>query len=275
MISTVAVGPEGKFDEAGNHRISGYTGSGSRIKLNFLNPAGSMTGKLFPSGSRQDKITVDSPGFPSPATVRVTLIDAANPFVFVDSATLPAVYHQLGPEAPSSLELIESIRRKGAVLLGLANDEAEAALTRATPKIAVLATPRINAHEVNSDNPGAERQPDINVTAYSMGKLHPSLQLTGAVCLGAATGISSTVASDLSRDGRPVEQRRNAPAKADLPGVSEKMAGVAGGEVCIGQRGGTMIADVRVSPFGPRVDGVTVDRTAQRIFEGRVMIGAC
>ena len=235
-----------------------------------------MTRKLFPTGSRQNKITVESPGIPSTVTVRATLIDVANPFILVDSATLPPVYHQLGPEAPPSLELVERIRQKGAVLFGLANDEAEAALTRATPKIAVLATPTINAHETTSDHPQAERQPDINVTAYSMGKVHPSLQLSGAVCLGAATGISSTVASDLSRDGRPVEQRRrNAPAKADLPGISEKMAGAAGGEVCIGQRGGKMLADVKVSPFGPRVEGVTVDRTAQRIFEGRIMVGAC
>lgn len=274
LVSTVRVGPHGKFEEAGSHRISGYTGSGSRIKLNFVEPAGSMTGKLFPSGSRRDRVTVASPGLAATTTVSVTLIDAANPFVFVDSATLPPVYHQLGPEAPASLELIESIRKKGAVLFGLAKDETEAALTRATPKIAVLSTPRINAHVATSYDADAERQPDINVTAYSMGKVHPSLQLTGAVCLGAAMGISSTVASDLSRDGRPPEQRRKAPGKVDLPGVSEKMAGVTGGEVCIGQRAGKMLADVRVNPFGPRVEGVTVDRTAQRIFEGKVMVAA-
>ena len=159
--------------------------------------------------------------------------------------------------------------------MGLAPDLGTAARTLATPKIAVLAPPRINEH---TDRPAAdganERQPDIDVTAFSMGKVHPTLQLTGAVCLGAATGISRTVASDLSRDGRPPEVRRNAPGKADVPAISEKMATVTGGEVCIGQRCGQILADVYVSPFGPCIEGVTVDRTAQRLFEGQVMCAA-
>ena len=246
--------------------------------MKFENPGGSMTGKLFPSGHRQNYITVASPGVSKEVTVRATLIDAANPFIFVDSSTLPPVYHHLGPDDPTSLDLIESIRRQGAVSMGLAPDAETAARTRATPKIAVLAPPRINAHtstpiaDGKTTNNDDERQPDINVTAFSMGKVHPSLQLTGAVCLGAATGVSRTVASDLSRDGRPPEQRRNAPGKADVPAISEKMGSPVGGEVCIGQRGGKMLADVRVSPFGPRVEGVTVDRTAQRLFEGKVML---
>ena len=274
ITSTVAVGPEGRFLEQGDHRISGYAGSGSRIKVKFENPGGSMTGKLFPSGRRQNHITVASPGVPKEVTVRVTLIDAANPFIFVDSSTLPSVYHQLGPDSPTSLTLIESIRRQGAVEMGLAPDRDTAARTRATPKIAVLAPPRINAHTGGATTDAIERQPDIEVTAFSMGKVHPSLQLTGAVCLGAATGISRTVASDLSRDGRPAEERRDAPGKADVPEVSEKMASLVGGEVCIGQRSGKMLADVRVSPFGPSIEGVTVDRTAQRLFEGQVMLAA-
>ena len=268
LTSTVAVCPEGRFFEQGDHRISGFTGAGSRIKLRFEDPGGSMTGKLFPTGRRQDYITVASPGIPSEVTVRTTIIDAANPFIFIDSSTLPLVYHQLGPGAPSSLDLVESIRRKGAVTMGLAPDVESAARTRATPKIAVLAPPRINAHD------GEDRQSDIDVTAFSMGKVHPSLQLTGAVCLGAATGISRTVAADLSRDGRPLSERRNAPGKADLPEISEKMSSLVGGEVCIGQRSGKMLADVRVSPFGPSIEGVTVDRTAQRLFEGQVMLAA-
>lgn len=271
ITSTVAVSPEGRFLQQGDHRISGYTGSGSRISLTFEDPGGSMTGRLFPSGHRQNDITVASRGIPNEVTVRATLIDAANPFIFVNSTTLPPVYHQLGPSAPSSLDMIESIRRKGAVTMGLAPDIEAAARTRATPKIAVLSPPRVNAHTGSPDN---ERQPDIDVTAFSMGQVHPTLQLTGAVCLGAATGISRTVASDLSRDGRPPEERRNAPGKADVPQISEKMSTLVGGEVCIGQRGGMMLADVRVSPFGPRIDGVTVDRTAQRLFEGQVMLAA-
>ena len=282
MNSTVAVCPEGRFLAEGDHRISGYTGSGSRIKMKFENPAGSMTSKLFPSGLRQNDIAVASPGVPEEeVTVRTTLIDAANPFIFVDSSTLPPVYHQLGPHAHTSLDLIESIRRQGAVSMGLAPDSETAARTRATPKIAVLAPPRLNAHTTGgrsssssstaADGNNNERQPDIEVTAFSMGKVHPSLQLTGAVCLSAAICLSRTVASDLSR---PPEVRGGAPGKEDMISdiSKEKMGAAMGGEVCIGQRGETMLADVRVSPCGSCVEAVTVDRTAQRLFEGKVML---
>ena len=283
MNSTVAVCPEGRFLAEGDHRISGYTGSGSRIKMKFENPAGSMTGKLFASGLRQNDITVASPGVPDKkVTVRTTLIDAANPFIFVDSSTLPPVYHQPGPHAPTSLDLIESIRREGAVSMGLAPDSETAARTRATPKNAVLAPPRLIAHTTGGGSSSStaangnnnERQPDIEVTAFSMGKVHPSLQLTGAVCLGAATCLSRTVASDLSRNGGPPEVRRGAPGREDmnLDISKEKMGAAVGGEVCIGQRGETMLADVRLSPCGSCVEAVTVDRTAQRLFEGQVML---
>ena len=252
--------------------------------MKFENPAGSLTGKLFPSGLRQNDITVASPGVAEEeVTVRTTLIDAANPFIFVDSSTLPPVYHQSGPHAPTSLDLIESIRRQGAVSMGLAPDTETAARTRATPKIAVLAPPRLNAHtrgggssssSTAADGNNNERQPDIEVTAFSMGKVHPSLQLTGAVCLGAAICLSRTVASDLSRDGRAPEVRRGAPGKEEITSdISKEKTGAAvGGEVCIGQMGATMLADVRVSPCGSCVEAVTVDRTAQRLFEGQVML---
>ena len=265
LTSTIEVDDEGKFREYGDHRISGYSGTGSRIKIRFDKPVGSMTGKLFPSGTRQNTITVSSPGLDKEVSVRATLIDAANPFIFVDSSTLPPAYHQLGPDSPCSLHLIESIRRKGAVLFGLASDVEQAARTRATPKIAVLSPPRVSAPH--------ERQPDIDVTAFSMGKLHPSLQLTGAVSLGAATGISSTVASDLARDGRPPKVQMPHPwIDVESPHVGEEEPNASGTEVCIGQRGGRMLADVKVGYFGRHIETVTVDRTAQRLFSGKVML---
>ena len=263
LVETIQVDPEGKFLEDGDHHISGFAGSGSRIKVNFIDPAGSMTGKLFPSGQRQNDITVQSPGLEPNVTVRATLIDAANPFVFVDSSTLPKIYHQLGPDAPASLELIEAIRREGAVLFGLAPNVEAAKLTRGTPKIAVLSSPR-RLDEV----PSKHRQPDIDVTAFSMGKVHPSLQLTGAVCLGAATGLPGTIASELSKKASAVGKHPGqlAPPNLSMTPVQR--------EVCIGQRGGQMLADVKIRVPQGEVEGVSVFRTAQRLFEGNVMLAA-
>lgn len=167
-------------------------GTGSEVKVSFLNPAGSMTRMLFPTRKRQDEITVfDNCGL-SRFTVRASLIDAANPFIFIDSSTLPPIYHQLGSSAPESLEIIEAIRRQGAVMCGLAKDIHSASLICGTPKTAVLSPARTQSdHEASI--------PDIQVTSYSMGKVHPTLQLTGAVCLGAALCIEGTVAHTTTR----------------------------------------------------------------------------
>ena len=194
-------------------------------------------------------------------TVRATLIDAANPFVFIEDSTLPDMYHQLGLDSDGSLELIEAIRREGAVFFGLAPNVDAAKLVRGTPKIAVLSAPKVAT--------SGERQPNIDVTAFSMGKVHPSLQLTGAVCLGTAVGTPGTIASKLAKrvvEARPVSENAAAPGGAfDF---------LFGGELCIGQRSGQMLADVKlINPEG-KVAGVSVNRTAQRLFEGNIMLHA-
>lgn len=222
--------------------------------MNFLDPEGSMTGKLFPSGVPQDDITVEWPGMDTEVRVRATLIDAANPFVFVESSTMPDLYHELGPDSPESLALIDALRREGAVLLGLAPTAEAAKLTRGTPKIAVLSSPEVAAV--------GEIQPNIDVTAFSMGKVHPSLQLTGSVCLGTAVGTPGTVASKLSRIGELTEDGDS--QKADDAFVE--------GEVCIAHRSGQILADIMLSDAKNKVAGVSVDRTAQRLFDGNIIL---
>ena len=265
IVETIRVNSQGKFQEEGDHRISGFDGSGSQIKMNFTDPAGSMTGKLFPTGNRQDDITVPIPaGGGSTVTVRASIVDAGNPFVFIHSATMPDIYHQLGPDEPICLDMIENIRREGAVLCGLAHSKEAAGKVRATPKIAVLSSPRNNilfaSDRIQGD--GKERQPDIAVTAFSMGKVHPSLQLTGAVCLAAATSIPGTVAFELRNHMRKLSCVKN-PRSQDR---------ALGEEVCIAQRSGKMLADVQIRYPDMKLEGVSVSRTAQRLFEGNVML---
>ena len=259
-METIEVDDKGMFSEAGTHRISGFSGSGSRIKMNFVEPAGAMTGSLFPSGTRQNDITVDWPDQDTTVTVKASLVDSANPFVFVQLSTMPEMYRELGPDSAASLELIEAIRCEGAVLFGLAPTTDAAHLVRATPKIVVLSP----SAEVTFGEPPA----NIHATAFTMGKVHPSLQLTGAVCLGTAVGTSGTIASKLA-------------SRPDRPGLtSEDMApptssnSTRGGEVRIAQRSGQVLADVMLNHNKDQVSSVTVDRTAQRLFEGNVMLRA-
>ncbi|KAJ4985182.1 hypothetical protein SVAN01_09318 [Stagonosporopsis vannaccii] len=191
IVDTVEVNPDGTVSEDGNYSIPGVKGTGSEIKVAFVDPAGSMTGKLFPTGRRQDTITVQERNG-TRFSVRATLIDAANPFVLVDASTLPSYLNTCKKDSTGYLEHMESIRRAGAVLMGLASSTEAAAKVRGTPKLALLSPPPADAAS-NQENSLA-----IQVLAFSMGKPHPSLQLTGAACLASAVCIDGTVANAIS-----------------------------------------------------------------------------
>lgn len=188
MVETVQLDADGNYLELGNHRIPGVPNPGSELRCAYLDPAGSMTGRLFPSGRRRDELDVpamaDLP-LSVPFRVEATLIDSANPFVFVAETALPRLGSGPGAEAQRHQQ-VEQLRRVAAVAMGLAPSLEAAAQTRGTPKAAMLSSPA----------PGEDA--DIRVQAYSMGKPHPSFQLTGAICLASALCFPGTVAAELS-----------------------------------------------------------------------------
>jgi 2-methylaconitate cis-trans-isomerase PrpF len=162
--------------------------------MTFWKPSGAMTGRLLPSGRPIDTILSQTSSETPPTPVEVSLVDAANPFCFVDGTTLPYTVNDQEPGAPDSLILIKNIKREVAVLMGLARNVEEAALARGTPKIAVLSRPR--------DLAGGSPSPDVQVIAYSMGKIHGSLQLTRAVCLATAARTDGTIAQRIRNSVR-------------------------------------------------------------------------
>ena len=263
-METVEVDEFGFFQPEGDYHIGGFAGSGSRIDVAFMDPAGSMTGKLFPTGRREERLDVELGG--KVISVRATLIDAANPFIFIDRATLPNFIRSLSPDSAEFIDAIERIRRIGAVTYGLAASEEEASRVRGTPKIALLSPP------------SRESKLDIQVTAFSMGKLHPSLQLTGAVCLGAALSVPGTVAARLSTMKETTDEQPPSPPSSDT--ASDKnVAAVADDEnerlFSIGHSSGTI--DVAVKTRYDSEDDVIIEyakvaRTARRLFEGSVIV---
>ncbi|RLM00006.1 hypothetical protein CFD26_106005 [Aspergillus turcosus] len=255
IVETVQVAPDGTFDEEGEYRIPGVAGTSSPIRLAFLSPGGSMTGQLFPSGAQQETLTVQSRTMGT-FDVRVSLVDAANPFVLVDAASLPMPMpdNERSPDDPAFLSVIEDIRREGAVRFGLAADPQAAGTVRGTPKIALLSSA------------AEDDEADLCVLAFTMGKAHASLQLTGAVCVGAATVIHGTIAWELAqkgkRDTRPKHGMSvgNCQIAPPLPVGIRHPAGVIQVEAVLG-----MDHKGEVS-----VDNVAVFRTARRLFEGNV-----
>ncbi|KAF9894995.1 hypothetical protein FE257_004619 [Aspergillus nanangensis] len=270
LVETVAVAEDGTFEENGDYAIAGVKGTGSPIKVRFLSPAGSMTGQLFPTGKRTEEISVcgGSGSISEPLVVRATLLDCANPFVLVDDTSLPAWYHERGPDDRLSLELIEQIRRESSVRFGLTSSIDKAAAIRGTPKIAVVS--RLPTSESEDGTEAAV----LHVTAYSMGNVHPSLPLTGAVCIGMSLSVPGTVSSEAYM--RDIKGDRPLLSSSGSTGGCIRYQGIGSGgqqkRWRIRHRTGEIEAEVSLAADDSEVvESVAVFRTARRLFEGSVL----
>ncbi|KAJ5760779.1 hypothetical protein N7520_007935 [Penicillium odoratum] len=228
---------DGEAASTGDFSIDGVAGTAARIQLDFINPAGSVTGKLLPTGQAIDIID----GTP------VTCIDAANPCVFVQASHL-GVHGNLNPDEinahPGLLSRLDSIRRLAGVKMGLA--ETPVAVTGSIPKICLVSVPS-NSEARDVEQRQTSAHVDILARALSVGQPHKAVPITVALALAAAARVSgSTVA--LSVSGKdPIDD-----------------AGLT-----IGHASGNLLVGSNFDTAGA-LASATVFRTARRLFEGRV-----
>ena len=69
---------DGRFNPVGDFELPGVPGGGAAIQLDYLDPGGSVTGRLLPTGNPRDNLEV-----PGVGCLEVSIVDAANPLVFV------------------------------------------------------------------------------------------------------------------------------------------------------------------------------------------------
>jgi hypothetical protein len=237
IVATFAL-EGGKAAVDGDFVLQGVAGSGAPIRLAFLDPGGATTGKLLPTGSLRDTLDVRGLG-----RVEVSLVDAANPVVFVAAASLGLA----GTETPTQLEgmpkvieQLEELRVAAALAMGVAaSDEEARTRVRNIPQVAILSRPL--ADDVH-----------ITVRMMSTGQPHRATPLTGAMCLAAAIRIPGTLAAGIARV--PADPR------ADL--VIHHPTGKL-----------PVAARVATGPT-PHVEETVVYRTARRLMEGSVLVPA-
>ena len=220
--------------------VAGVPGKASQILLDFVDPAGARTGSLLPSGAPVDHIAVDVAGGTA-APVRVSLVDATNPTVFVAQADLRRALRTPGTlpidyGAAAVRGAMESVRRRGAALMGL--DPA----AQAQPKVAALGAPA-----------RADAGADVVVHAFSMGVLHRAVPMTVGLCLGVASGVNGSLAADIVRAAR--QGRQGAPAGGEL--------------VAIRHPGGIVEVGASFDKDG-NVQSAKVVRTGRRLMKGVV-----
>ena len=168
-IDVTVLTPGGRVTYEGQTGIDGVAGTAAPIRLNFLDAWGSVTGSLFPTGQRIDRID----------GLDVTCIDAAMPLVILRAQDLGLT----GRESPAELDAdrallarIEALRCAAGERMGLGD-----------VRDSVVPKPVI-----------ASRGDDaLSITSryFTPRRCHASHAVTGAIGVATAFALPGTVAS--------------------------------------------------------------------------------
>lgn len=238
----------GKAAVEGDCRIDGVPGTGARIMLDWSDLAGAFTGKLLPTGNAQDAL--DVPGY---GTFTVSIVDAANPLVFIAAESLGL----RGTESPNAIETdkelmkkIEAIRGTAAVKIGLAKSLEEATAKPYIPFFSIV-SPAADYQSFLTGDTVKSTQVDFVARLLFMLRMHKTYPGTGTVCTGAAARIPGTIPYELlSQEARNRSLLR------------------------IGHPGGVIEVDAKASIVDGEIklERAAYERTARRIMEGYVYV---
>ena len=233
----------------GDFVLPGVAGTGAPVRLEFLDPGGSKTGELLPTGNPVD--TLDVPGV---GCIEASLVDAANPGAFVRAEDLG----RSGTEMPGELDTdhallakLDAIRCQASIRMGLARTVAEAQAISSVPRVGFVAAPRA-ADTLSGDRLSAEDM-DFIVRMISVGQPHRATPLTAAMCLAVAACIEGGIVHQVAR----------------APGVPDQ-------DIRIAHPSGvtTVSAEVRRAQDRWFTESVVVYRTARRLMDGWVYVRA-
>jgi 2-methylaconitate cis-trans-isomerase PrpF len=232
---------DGRAVVRGDLAVPGVPGTGAPIRLDFLDPAGSRTAGLLPTGRPVDELRLGA------RAVRASLVDAANPVVIVAAADLGL----RGVERPEELDadtaamaMLDQVRRAGGVLMGLG--PTPDAVPLANPKVAVVSPPR--SFRSLAGEPVAPHTHDLCVRILSMERTHRAVTVTGALCLAVAVRVPGTIPWEI--------------------------AGATAGELRLGNPSGVILVDAVMEQRDSVAHPVSAAllRTARRLMQGAVAV---
>ncbi|MBR0649414.1 PrpF family protein [Roseomonas terrae] len=226
----------------GDFAMAGVSGTGARIRLDFLVPGGGQTGSLLPTGQVLDTLEHEGRSY------RATMVDAANACVFLDAAELGLT----GTESPDAIEakpgamaLLDALRRLAAVRMGLSDTPEAAPL--GIPKVAVVSAPA--EYRALDGSTIAAGTHEIAVRMISMERAHRAVPLTGGMALGVACRIDGSLPQMI----------------AATPDTDEVRLANPSGVLSVG-------AEVRRDGNGWFADSAVVFRSARRLMQGSVAV---
>tara|TARA_R110002020_G_scaffold26514_20_gene86001 strand:- start:2661 stop:3800 length:1140 start_codon:yes stop_codon:yes gene_type:complete len=232
----------GLLASTGDMAVDGVAGRAAPIRLDFLSPGGAKTGTLLPTGNARDRLTL-SDG----TEIDASLVDAANPCVFVAAADLG----KTGTESPDTLNedavfmaRMEDIRRAGSVRMGLTPDAAAAKRMTSLPKVAIVSPPA--ATTLLTGTVMDAQAMNLSVRMISMELTHRAVPITGAICLAVACRIPDSVTARTAR--------------------------LRDGPLTVAHPSGGVVVDARIVADGTALtaEAATIYRTARLLFSGTV-----
>ena len=169
-------------------------GSSAPIKLKFINPSGTLGDGLLPTNNPID--TLEIPNF---GKISVSIIDCANPLVFIKAKDVGLTGRENPNEINTNekiLELLETIRGLAAVKLGIIDDYKKSSwFTPGIPKMTFVAE---SDDYITSDGKEIKKENiDLLSRMMSMQKAHPSYAMTGAMCTAAAAIIPNSIVNQV------------------------------------------------------------------------------
>lgn len=182
----------GEVQETGDFELDGVTFPAAEVQLEFMDPAADEDGaggSMFPTGNLVDDLEV-----PGVGTLKVTMINAGIPTIFVNADAIGYTGTELQDAIngdAKALAMFETIRAYGALRMGLIQHVDEAAQRQHTPKVAFVAGPA--DYIASSGKAVAAADVDLLVRALSMGKLHHAMMGTAAVAIGTAAAVPGTL----------------------------------------------------------------------------------
>ena len=239
---------DGQFDNEGACAIAGVEGTAGELKVNFLDPAGSKTGKLFPTGRAKEVLELPE------GQIEATILDVSNPIVLVRAKDLGLTGTELPAEVDGNKAVsakLEAIRGAACVKLGFAKDLQDATdHSPAVPKVGFVAEPQTYT-DISGKTVSAQEM-DVCARVISVFKCHKACPLTAASAISVAAQVPGTVVRELAKNAGGQSVRIGHPS-----GVMTMFPYVEGAE--------KPLEEIKVT-------GVAVQRTARRIMDGTVYI---
>ncbi|MGM0878590.1 MAG: 2-methylaconitate cis-trans isomerase PrpF family protein [Bacillota bacterium] len=236
---------DGQIVYEGDFSISGVSGTGSCIMVNFIEFGGALTGDLLPTGNIIDLIRLDNN-----KEVEVTILDVGNVLVFIKASDMGLIGTELSSTFNSQevQQNIEEIRVKCGKQIGLFNEnEMITPETHALPKMVIVS----KSVDYIDENGETVNRNDIDIVGryISMGTLHRAFAVSGAIGLGTACKIPGSIPNLL------VSSNFNS-------------------QITIGHPTGTILVNVDLEQknFSYKLIKGGIGRTARRIMEGHTFV---